>query len=76
MLYGIAVHPGHRRQRIGDMLAQASITFAKERGAQLVRSEAHADNVASIAFHKAIGFVEDRHFIAPDGDEKIAFYLR
>jgi len=35
----------------------------------------HRDNQASIAFHRAVGFADEDGFVAPDGDEKVAFSM-
>jgi len=75
ILSHLAVHPDHRRQGAGRSLVQASIVFARSRGAATIRSETHVDNRASIAFHKSVGFVDDGRFTAVDGDEKIAFSM-
>jgi ribosomal protein S18 acetylase RimI-like enzyme len=75
MVYGVAVHPEHRRQGIGRALVGACVRLARARGARRISSETHAENRASIAFHKAVGFSVDGHFVASDGDRKIAFSL-
>jgi len=75
MVFGLAVHPDYRRQGIGRALVHASVGFARSRGARTVRSETHADNRASIAFHESVGFAHGRCFTAPDGDEILAFSM-
>jgi ribosomal protein S18 acetylase RimI-like enzyme len=75
LIYGLAVHPDHRRIGLARILVQDSIRFARSHGARNIRSETHSDNAASIAMHKALGFVDERMLIAPDGDEKIAFSI-
>ena len=74
-LVGLAVHPGHRRRGVGGALAHACIAYAQERGATVIRSETHLDNDASIRFHESAGFQNEGMFVAPDGDEKVAFSL-
>ena len=75
MVYALAVHPECRRQGIGRALLAARIAFARSHGARTIRSETHADNRISIAYHEAVGFVNEGRFTAPDGDEKIAFLM-
>lgn len=74
-LLGLFVHPNHQRQGIGSALARACIAYAQELGATIIQSETHLDNEASICFHESFGFKNEGRFIAPDGDEKIAFSL-
>lgn len=75
MTYGLAVHPEYRRQGIGRALLRARLEYARERGAQTIQSETHAANLASIAFHEAVGFINQGTFLATDGDPKIAFSM-
>jgi len=74
-LLGLMVHPNHRRQGIGSALVRMCIAYAQERGATVIRSETHLDNKVSIRFHESVGFKNEGRFMAPDGDEKIAFSL-
>jgi RimJ/RimL family protein N-acetyltransferase len=74
-LMGIAVHPEHRRRGVGTGLVRVAIAYARARGAKVIRSETHRVNAVSIRFHEGIGFRNDGDFIAPDGDEKVAFSL-
>ncbi len=75
-LVGIVVHPRHRRRGIGRALARAGIAYARARGANLIRSETHADNRTSILFHSGLGFKSEAEFTASDGDRKVAFRLQ
>ena len=74
-LWGIVVHPAHRRRGIGRALALEGIAYARARGAALIRSETHAHNDVSICFHAGLGFSNEGAFTAADGDEQIAFSL-
>lgn len=75
MVVGLAVHPDHRKLGIARVLVRACIRFAGSRGASVIRSMTHRDNQASIAFHRAVGFADEGGFVAPDGDEKVAFSM-
>ena len=75
MVVGLTVHPDHRKLGIARGLVRACIRFAGSRGASVIRSMTHRDNQASIAFHRAVGFADEDGFVAPDGDEKVAFSM-
>ena len=75
-LFAVAVHPRHQRHGIGSAIARAAITYARERGATQIRSQAHEDNAASIQYHTKLGFTNEGVFVAPDGDRLVAFCLR
>lgn len=75
LILGLIVDPSQQRQGIASALVRACIDYATEHGAEIMRSEAHADNSASIAFHEAFGFRNLGTVTAPDGDIKIAFML-
>lgn len=49
--------------------------FGRERGARVMLSETHANNETCIRYHESLGFLNEGRFIAPDGDEKVAFSL-
>ncbi|HUU21694.1 MAG TPA: GNAT family N-acetyltransferase [Phycisphaerae bacterium] len=74
-LAGVVTHPDHRGAGIGRALVRESLEHARSHGATLIRSEAHIDNPASIAFHEALGFRNEGAFLAADGDGKVAFSL-
>ena len=74
-LFGLAVGAEHRRQGIGGALAAACIDHARQRGANLIRSETHLDNTVSISFHEHIGFARHETFTDTDGDQKVPFRL-
>ncbi len=74
-LFGLAVHPDHRRRNIGRNLVKAGIGIARSHGARCIHSQTHAGNDASIAFHRALGFHEEGGFTDLDGDEKLAFSI-
>ena len=71
----LAVHPNHRRRRVGSALAHGCVNYVRRRGARMVLSETHASNTVSIRFHKGFGFENLGQFVAEDGDEKVAFRL-
>lgn len=75
MFSRLVVHPRHRRSGVATALFEACKGHARERGASTIKSETHADNAGSIAFHEALGFNNDGVFEAPDGDVKVAFSL-
>ena len=70
----LVVHPSRRRQGIATALARKAAVYAKDHGAEILRSQTHADNSASIQFHEAIGFINDGEMTAPDGDRLIGFH--
>jgi SAM-dependent methyltransferase len=74
-LEGLVVHPSHRRQAVGKTAVYWGIAYAAARGATRVRSETHADNLSSIAFHHHLGFRNDGVFVAADGGRQTAFSL-
>ena len=74
-LVGLVVHPQYRRRGIATRLTQACLAYAKDWQGNLLRSEVHLDNEVSIRFHEGFGFVNDGRFVAPDGDQKVAFSL-
>ena len=76
MVFGIAVHPEHRRQGIGRALFDAAIAFARSHGARTILSETHVRNHTSIAFHQSVGFAAGRPFTEPaDGGQKLAYSM-
>lgn len=70
---GICVDPAHQRQGIGTALFEACRAHAQRLGASVISSEAHTSNLASIAFHEALGFGSTGEFVAADGDRKTGF---
>lgn len=74
-LVGAIVDPDYRRCGVARALAEGRLQYARRRGARMIRSETHADNSVSIAYHQAIGFVNDGPFTASDGDVKVAFHI-
>ena len=74
-LEGLIVHPAHRRRGVGRTAVHGAIAYAAARGATRIRSETHADNLPSIAFHEKLGFRNDGVFTAADGDRQVAFLL-
>lgn len=57
-LEGIWVDPEYRRRGVGRALLAASQTWARERGATEMGSDAALGNQASHFFHRAAGFQE------------------
>jgi RimJ/RimL family protein N-acetyltransferase len=76
LLFGLVVHPAHRRQGVATGLVRACMRHAREYGAAVVRSETHVSNTPSIRLHESLGFDNEGQFIDADGDEKVAFHLR
>jgi len=74
-LFGLAVHPAHRRQGVATRHVRACIEYARERSATVIRSETHASNGPSIRLHESLGFQNEGRFTYADGDEKMAFRL-
>jgi GNAT superfamily N-acetyltransferase len=71
---GLVVDPNRRRQGIATALERRVEVYAKDHGAEVLRSQTHADNSASIQFHEAIGYVNDGETTATDGDRLINFH--
>lgn len=57
-LEGIFVQPNDRTSGIGRLLLRSIQSWAHERGCSELASDAHLDNLASHAFHRALGFEE------------------
>ena len=76
LLFGLAVHPAHRRRGIATRLVHACIECARKGGATVVRCETHASNLPSVRLHERLGFENQGQFTDSDGDEKVAFRLR
>jgi ribosomal protein S18 acetylase RimI-like enzyme len=56
----IAVLPTHQRIGIGTLLLQHAETLARERGAEIMRSETAVKNEASQVLYRKLGFSPDR----------------
>ncbi len=52
----IEVVAARQRQGIGTLMLQRAEALARERGAQLLRSETGSENVASQGLHAKLGF--------------------
>jgi len=57
-IQSLAVAPAMRRQGIGALLLQATLTAARERGAAHVHLEVRESNTAARAFYRRHGFEE------------------
>ena len=57
-VYFVAVNPDHRRKHTGRTLVEESLRRFRERGATRVFAAVPADNEASMALFKALGFAE------------------
>ena len=55
---GIYVEPPHRRKGYAELLIQKAEHWGKEMNCTEIASDAEINNMASIAFHKRIGFKE------------------
>jgi L-amino acid N-acyltransferase YncA len=53
---GTYVDAAHRRQGVGAVLARASFAAARALGYQKIFTDLRADNLASLAYHLALGF--------------------
>jgi L-amino acid N-acyltransferase YncA len=53
---GTYVDAAHRRQGVGAVLARASFAAARALGYQKIFTDLRADNMASLAYHLALGF--------------------
>ena len=62
-LEGIYVHEQDRGTGVGRGLLRAVRTWALDRGCSELGSDAHLDNVASHAFHRAVGFEETERVV-------------
>ena len=62
-LEGIYVHPEHRRGGMARALCQAVATWERAAGCTEFASDALIDNLASHAFHAALGFIETRRVV-------------
>ena len=73
---GLAVHPRWRSRGIGTDLLRATVAYAAQRGAALVRSTTDPWHNASIRCHEKAGFRNEGEFVAEDGDGKVGFSMR
>ncbi len=72
----LLVHPNHRRRGIATKLFATCRSHAAEHGANVIRSEFRADNVAAVALHERLGFLCDGRLRCPsDGNETVVFSL-
>jgi GNAT superfamily N-acetyltransferase len=55
-LISFYLQPAHRGGGIGTQLAEAFVTWAKQRGATQLRVTAYATNEAAIRFYQRLGF--------------------
>lgn len=62
-LEAILVAPDARRQGIARALVAHAQAWARERGCREFASDAHADNTASHAMHRALGFEETQRVV-------------
>jgi len=62
-LEGIYVRPEDRREGVARMLCQAVAAWGRAAGCTEFASDALIDNLASHAFHEALGFVETRRVV-------------
>ncbi|TXH81221.1 MAG: GNAT family N-acetyltransferase [Rhizobium sp.] len=62
-LEGIYVQPENRREGVARALCQAVAAWGREAGCKEFASDALIDNLASHAFHAALGFDETRRVV-------------
>lgn len=60
--HSVHIHPDFRRMGIGEMLMHELIALAKQNGLHVLIGGIDADNEASIAFHRSLGFEVVAHF--------------
>ena len=71
-LLGVAVSPQCRRRGIGEALTRVRMSWVAERDDQVFYFT-HRDNLASLALHERLGFVElARPFVPPGGTPDFA----
>jgi aminoglycoside 6'-N-acetyltransferase I len=56
---GWYVDPDVRRQGVGKLLIEAAEAWAASQGCREMASDAHLENAASVAAHKALGFADE-----------------
>lgn len=67
----IGVDPAYRGRGVGKLLYDQFFDLAKSRGCTMVRAVTHPVNVASVAFHRRLGFETmpvDQSTVAVDND--------
>lgn len=62
-LEGIYIEPAYRGQKYAKSLLQASEDWAKAQGCREFASDCELHNTQSLAFHLALGFVEENRII-------------
>jgi ribosomal-protein-alanine N-acetyltransferase len=76
-LLNVAVHPEHRRRRIGRALVEAVGAYAEAERAAKILLEVRTSNAAAIALYEGLGFtrfnVRLRYY--PDGEDAIEMML-
>lgn len=60
---GLYVRPEFRSAQVGRALCEAVADWARRQGCRELASDALADNVASHAFHQAVGFEETERVV-------------
>ena len=54
-LHHFCIHPGYRKQGLGELLGYESMKFARKKNAQ-VKLEVHKENLAAKKLYKKLGF--------------------
>ncbi len=74
-MMNVAVHPGCRRQGIGEMLVNALVSALKDRGSHCLTLEVRASNDPARALYEKLGFTEagrrPNYYSAPKEDALI-----
>jgi L-amino acid N-acyltransferase len=60
--YSVYIHKDYRKKGVGGTLVRQLIQLAKQQGYHTIIGGLDADNAASDAFHKSMGFVKVAHF--------------
>jgi RimJ/RimL family protein N-acetyltransferase len=66
---GYHIHPGYRKQGIGEDLSKASIDIAKTKSIRLLLVRTESNNIGSIKLARKLGFTEPTNeFIKTNGE--------
>jgi len=74
-IISIAVHPGHRRKGLGELLMKSIIDLLARKGISTIRLEVRRDNIVAQSLYEKFGFklayvIEDYY---SDGEDALVF---